>query len=575
MSPFRSIRPALALILGPVLGLGIAASATAQAFPRGLAGSYLAARQAGAAGDYQAAAEYFGRALSRDNRNPSLLENTMLAQIALGDIARAVPVARRMETAGLDSQIANMVILADQAASGDYDLILTDLEAGRSVGPLVDGLVKGWAELGRGNTDAAMAAFDDAAASTGLQAFALYHKALALGMIGDLEQSQSVFSGEDGTSLRLTRRGLFAQTQILSQLGRNADAVQLVDAAFGTDLDPGLRDLRAALEAGETLPFTMVRTPVDGMAEVFYTVAGALNGEANDRYTLLYSRTAQFLRSDHVEAILLSAGLLEAQGRFELATDAYALVPDDDPSVHAAEMGRANALFRSGREDEAVEVLQNLSESHPDLSIVWTTLGDTLRRMERYDEASQAYDAAVDLYVEDEPDQWVVYYARAITNERQKLWPQAEADFRKALELNPGQPQVLNYLGYSYLEMNTNLVEAMEMIKQAEAARPDSGHIVDSLGWGLYRLGRYAEAVGHMEKAAELLPVDPIVNDHLGDVYWAVGRHTEAQFQWHRALSFEPEEADAKRIRRKLEVGLDVVLQEEGAPPLKVAGDEP
>jgi len=133
---------------------------------------------------------------------------------------------------------------------------------------------------------------------------------------------------------------------------------------------------------------------------------------------------------------------------------------------------------------------------------------------------------------------------------------------------------VLNYLGYSLVEKQEKLEEALEMIERAVEARPDSGYIVDSLGWALYRLGRYEEAVGHMERAAELLPVDPIVNDHLGDVYWAVGRRTEARFQWNRALSFDPEPEEAERIRRKLEVGLDAVLAEEGAEPLAVAGDD-
>ena len=76
-----------------------------------------------------------------------------------------------------------------------------------------------------------------------------------------------------------------------------------------------------------------------------------------------------------------------------------------------------------------------------------------------------------------------------------------------------------------------------------------------------------------MERAAELMPVDPIINDHLGDVLWAVGRQMEAQFQWRRALSFDPEPDEATRIRRKLEVGLDVVLEEEGAEPLAIASD--
>ena len=128
------------------------------------------------------------------------------------------------------------------------------------------------------------------------------------------------------------------------------------------------------------------------------------------------------------------------------------------------------------------------------------------------------------------------------------------------------------------VEMEINLDEALEMIEQAVAARPDSGYIVDSLGWVLYRLGRYDEAVEHMERAVELMPIDPVVNDHLGDVYWSVGRVREAEFQWMRALSFvdeaEPGDAEPDRIRRKLEVGLDQVLDEEGSEPLQVVDEE-
>ena len=172
---------------------------------------------------------------------------------------------------------------------------------------------------------------------------------------------------------------------------------------------------------------------------------------------------------------------------------------------------------------------------------------------------------------------WFTLYARGITNERLGDWPAAEADFRAALELNPDQPQVLNYLGYSLVEKRIKLDEALGMIERAVEARPDSGYIVDSLGWVLYRLGRFDEAVDPMERAAALMPVDPIVNDHLGDVYWKVGRKTEARFQWHRALSFIDEdsapEADPDRIRQKLDVGLDAVLEAEGNDPVQVAND--
>ena len=121
----------------------------------------------------------------------------------------------------------------------------------------------------------------------------------------------------------------------------------------------------------------------------------------------------------------------------------------------------------------------------------------------------------------------------------------------------------MNYLGYSLIEKNSNLEEALDMIERAVKASPDSGYIVDSLGWGYYKLGRYKKALPNLERAAELMPIDPIINDHLGDVYWMVGRKTEAEFQWRRALSFDPEEEDVDRIKKKLKVGLTQVLMDE------------
>ena len=106
------------------------------------------------------------------------------------------------------------------------------------------------------------------------------------------------------------------------------------------------------------------------------------------------------------------------------------------------------------------------------------------------------------------------------------------------------------------------------MIKRAVLARPDNGAILDSLAWAYFRLGRYEDALIPMEKASLLMAVDPVVTDHLGDVYWAVGRTREAEYQWRRALSYEPTEADATRIRLKLEKGLDAVREAEGAKPI-------
>lgn len=558
-----------------IAAVGLALATAAPATSATLSGAYLAARQAGYSTDFRAAAKYYEQALVHDSENPVLIEAALASRLSLGEIDRARDHAKRLEEMSLRSQIAQMALIAGHAREGRYGDILAMIEDDRGIGPLIDGLLAGWARLGDGDMTSALVQFDDVAAEKGLKGFALYHKALALASVGDFEGADALMSADGAAGRLMTRRGILAQVEILSQLGRDEEAIALMDQSFTSNLDPGLAAVREALEGDAPLPFTMVGSPRDGMAEVFYTIAGALEGEAADDYTLLYARIAAYLRPDHIDAILLSAQLLEDMQRHDLAVETYGLVPPDHTAYHAAVLGQADALRAQGKTGEAIAALEKLVETHGYLPIVHVSLGDLYRGEADYDAAVEAYDKAVELYGAPDQAQWFVYFARGIAQERRDEWALAEADFRKALDLSPDQPQVLNYLGYSLVEKRQKLDEALEMIERAVEARPDSGHIVDSLGWVLYRLGRYEEAVEHMERAAELMPVDPVVNDHLGDVYWAVGRVLEARFQWHRALSFvKPDdpnnEADPERIRRKLEVGLDVVLEEEGAPPLKV-----
>ncbi|APZ53071.1 tetratricopeptide repeat protein [Salipiger abyssi] len=558
------------------IALALAAGLAGPVAANSLSGGYLAARQASFLGDFKAAADYYGRAIAFDPGNPELMERATLANLSLGDIEHAVELADRLTEQGIQSQIGHMAQVADLSQREDYDALLKRIDDKKAIGPLVDGLAGAWAELGRGDMSAALVAFDKVGEEKGFAAFAAYHKAMALASVGDFEGAETIFAGRQAGSMQLTRRAIMARSEILSQLDRQDQAVAMIEEGFPQPRDPGLEEMRQALVEGERLPFTYVTSAKDGIAEVFYTLAGALANEANDDFTLLYSRIAEYLRPDHAGAILLSASLLESLGQYDLAVATYKRVPRDDPSYHAAELGRAEALRSADKVDAAVEVLEQLADTHGDQATVQSALGDMMRQLERYDEAVAAYDAALESFDGTHPSQWFLYYARGISKERLKNWDGAEADFREALELNPEQPQVLNYLGYSLVEHQEKLDEALKMIERAVSAQPQSGYIVDSLGWALYRLGRYEEAVVHMERAAELMPVDPVVNDHLGDVYWAVGRDLEAEFQWKRALSFvnwsdASDEIDPERIRHKLRVGLDQVLAEEGAPPLKVA----
>ncbi len=565
---FRAARPLTFAALLCALG---AAPVSAES-----AGAYLAARAAADAQDYRAAARYYDRLLAGTPGDITLQESALLAHVILGEYDAAIKLAAGMDPSAEGSQIAALVQLAEAAQRSDFAAGLAllaqegDAPAVADPGALFSGLYKAWALAGEGQMSEATRAFDDLAQTKGLGGFAAYHKALALAMVGDYEGADQILSGPAKETVRAARRAVLAHVQILSQLERDGDALALLDEVFSDALDPQLSAIRAQLEAGEVLPFTLVSSARDGIAEVYFTIASVLASDAPGPYPLVQARLAHYLRPDHDDAALLIASLFEADERYDLAIESYALVAPDSPIFHAAELGRAEAMVRDGRTEAAIEVLEQLSRTHPKIAGVWNALGDTLRREDRFADAVKAYDQAIALAGDPKPADWFVWYARGIAEERSDQWTKAEADFRKALELSPDQPAVLNYLGYSYVEKGENLDEALDMIQRAVVGRPDSGYIVDSLGWALYRLGRYDEAVVQMERAVELEAVDPLVTDHLGDVYWAVGRKREAEFQWRRALSFGPgDDLDMDRVRRKLEVGLDKVLAEEGAPPLQ------
>lgn len=533
-------------------------------------GAYLAANVALTELAFGPAAHFLEQALQGDPANPGLLDGAIIASVALGDFDTASTHAATLLASGAKSQAATVAMIAAAAKKGDFEAVLAIKSDGGSVAVL-DDLVKAWALVGSGKMTDATAAFDKIAKSKGLEAFGLYHKALALASAGDFEGADEILSGRAAGEISVIRRGVIAHIQILSQLEKNPEAIALIDATFAPGSDVEVDGLRRRLEAGEPIPFDVARNATDGIAEVFFSLATAVNGQTENTFTLLHSRAAAYLRPDDTEAVLLTAGLLQQMGQMELAAAAFAQVPADSPAFYIAEIGRANTTYSLGDKAAGLDILRQLAKTHGQILAVQIALGDGLRREAQYAEAKLAYDAAIAMVTEPGREHWVLYYSRGVSEERSDDFVGAEADLRKALALDPGNAQILNYLGYSLVDRGEKLDEALAMIQQAVAAQPDSGAILDSLAWAYYRLGRYQEALAPQEQASLMEPVEPVVTDHLGDVYWAVGRKREAEYQWRRALSFNPEVADAVRIRAKLEKGLDAVLIEEGKQPFTPA----
>ena len=531
-------------------------------------GGYLAGRHALSTKDFDAASTYLSIAIEDDIENPELLNGLISVQVSLGNIGAAKISSDNLDLLDVQTQLSNMVKIATQLRNRDFDNAKKQIENGQGINPLLDKIVTGWAFADQGNFEDAETIFDEIGKGSSLAQFSQMQKASMLAAYGRYESALNTIENLEKNSNRISIDARALKVQLLLKLDNKEEATEYFSKIFGDGVNSDAANLRMQVEDHPNAYSIEESLSLEaGIAYAFYAIADILKDDADPNTALLYVRLAQYLNENSQKAILLAADLLEQMGQYDLAVEEYAKISPSSSYFLSSELGRVGALRDGGKTEAALEVLYYLSREFSDIGIVHNSLGDFLRREERYSEAKIAYDRAVDIYRENNNVSWVVLYARGITHERLQEWDKAESDFRNALTINPDQANVLNYLGYSLIDRGEKLDEAMTMIEKAVSLQPESGYIVDSLAWGLFKLGQYETAIPHMEKAAELMPVDPIVTDHLGDLYWAVGRQLEAKFQWRRALSFDPELKDATRIREKLRIGLDRVLVNEGLKP--------
>lgn len=535
----------------------------------GLAGPYLAARMATVENDFSAAARYFVQAVAHDPEDDYLQDNALVALISAGDVERAVAMAQQMDSDAAPTELSGLIRRAQLVHDGDWDELLKRLDAiaveggDAAEGDLLGGLIRAWAFLGAGRASDALAAFEKLAALPGVGPMVNYHLALARAQVGDFEGAEALLADAETGAHYL---GVMARAQVLVQLERRDEAVAMLDAVPGIQAEPQILALRDRLASGQDVPFDVVDSPAEGIAQVFLTFATALAASPDpEPLALIHARLAVWLAPEMTDARLITAQLLQERQQFDLAEPEFETLRRMGQMRPVAELARIDALSRVDRLDEAEKAALSLTAAYPDLPQAWIALGDLLRQQEKFPQAVPAYDKALALLPEQPAEaRWFPLYARGIALERGGQFDRAEEDLLAAISLQPDQASLLNYLGYSWIDRNVNLDRALAMIQQAVTLSPDDGYILDSLAWAYYRLGRYEEAVSPMERAILTMAADPLVNDHLGDIYWMVGRHREAEIQWQRALSLVPDATEAQdldpaRIRDKLERGLDAV----------------
>ncbi|CAN5535810.1 tetratricopeptide repeat protein [soil metagenome] len=522
------------------------------------AGSYLAARHASVERDAGSAAAFYRSALRSDPKNNELLDRAFISSLADGNIDEAVKLADRILTIDKSNRVARLVVGVRDLKLKKYAAAQTNIN--QSIrGPITDlvaTLLSGWASYGAGDTRQAVANIDKLVGPEWYPIFKDLHAGLMLELAG--KQKDAGMRLE--RAYKLDDSALRVVDAYARWTSHNKDdaAAEAIYEAFNKKLArhplvlEGIRETKAGKKIAP-----LVDSPQAGAAEALYGIGASLTRRGGEDLALVYLQLALYLKPDHALALLSLADLYESVKKPAMAIKVYERVPANSPLKRNAQIQLATDLDAADRSEEAIKILKDVTTEDPrDLEAIMA-LGNIERGKKKFADCAVTYSQGIDVQVstQDKPN-WVSYYFRGICEERSKQWTKAEADMRKALELQPEQPHVLNYLGYSWIDQGINLDDAMKMIKRAVEQRPDDGYIVDSLGWAYYRIGNFEEAAKTLERAIDLKPEDPTINDHLGDAYWRVGRTLEAKFQWQHAKDLKPEAEELPKIEAKIEHGL-------------------
>ena len=549
-------------IAGAVVILGLPSALAAQPpTPQEImhattAGSYLAARHAGTERDSATAAAYYLNVLKADPRNADLLGRTFLSVLTDGDIEEAGKLADRLIQVDRTDRIARLVVGVRALKQKQYALARQSFA--QSVrGPVTDltaTLLTAWALAGAGDARGATDALDHLTGPDWYAIFKDLHGGLILDFGNNRKDAAKRYERAykaDSTALRTVQ----AYARFLSRTGSKNEALKIYQEFNKAVPDhPLISAEMKDLAAGEKLP-ALVDSPQAGAAEALYGLGASIGRRGGEDLALIYLQLALYLEPTHAMALLSLADLYESLKKPDLAIKVYDRIPPS-PLRRNADIQVASDLDQLERTDEAKKRLEHLITEHPKDTEAIVAFGNILRGRKQFAECADVYGKAIANVAKPEKSNWVMFYFRGICYERSKQWPNAEVDLKKALELYPDQPLVLNYLGYSWVDQGVHMDEGMNMIRRAVEQRPDDGYIVDSLGWAYFRTGNYAEAVKNLERAVELKPEDPTINDHLGDAYWRVGRALEARFQWSHAKDLNPDKDDLPKIEAKIKDGL-------------------
>jgi tetratricopeptide (TPR) repeat protein len=518
--------------------------------------TYLSARFAAGQHEMPEAARYYAQSLKNDPGNAEIMAQAFFFATTSGDMEGAGKFATAMVAKSPDERSARLTLAVVAFKHKDYAGARKNLSLSAK-GPfqsLVVSLFDAWGAAASSDAAGAMADMKSLGAQSGVEGLAAFHTALIADYLGQADVDAAYKKAL--VANRVSPRVIEAYGNYLERAGNTQDAHALYEKYL---TEPGVAPI---VQSGLTRltqnkkPAPFIRSAEDGVAEGLFGIAASLSDQSSAEVSILYLRMALYLRPDLALANLLLADRFETLSKFEEAVSIYRDIDKSSPYYPMAATQAAVDETRLDHKSAAIADLKSLAEAYPNSSENWIALGDAYRDQDNDDQAIAAYDRAAKTIGTPQKRDWPLFYARAMAEDRAKHWDKAEADVNEALKLSPDQPELLNYLGYSWVDRNEKIPDALTMLEKARKLRPYDGYIVDSVGWAYYRLGRYDDAARTLEAAVLLVPGDSTINEHLGDALWKAGRKMDARFQWNHALAFANADTDKAAIEQKIKNGL-------------------
>ena len=540
-------------------------------------GDYLSGRLAARTNNVDAAASEFSQAQTGAPETSEVLRDAFFFKLASGDFEQAFPLAERLasnEELG-DDGLARVVLAARALKTRDYEYAQEIVSDGVEATFLraTNHILIAWAMAGDEGPNAAYQ-YLLRAGDENMRGFFPLHLAFFAEQAGRKDEAHSAFY----LSIR-TLGGPVGNAAFGAFLERSGDEEAAREFyAFLVNQPGHLRKVAqqgvARLDAGEKNAQFEKLSPATGAAIAFYSLGvaileqavnqrasaireGRVVGEINYNLPLVLTQMALYLDPSLDDAIQFGGQIMNFYGDNERAIEMLSRISPSSPHYEQAQIDIASGFLALEDQRRAISVLRTMIKRDLSMWEARAALANVYSIDGQHGKAVKELDALIEILPEEpHQDAWRFFVSRAASLIELDAWERAEKDLVRAVEIAPEQPTALNYLGYSWAERGLNLEEAFALIEKAIALRPDSGAIIDSLGWAHYQLGDYDQAVGHLEHAASLEPGDPIITDHLGDVYWKLGRRIEARYQWERVLELNPDEDLKTSVLRKIDEGL-------------------